>query len=682
MALNTQPRARCRPRIRPSLEGLEARTLLASYITRVPITSAIQPLALTEGPNGQIWFTALAGSLDTGYHSIIAEIDPATKVVTQVQLSPADQLIENPLLYPSGVTTGPDGDIWFTDPTAALIGKIDPTTLAVSEYPINGGKPAGGIAVGPDGDLWFTEPVAGKVGKIDPSTDAVTEYALPSATSQPLGISAGSDGNVWFTETGNRTGGIIGEIFPSSGEISEYPTAGSLTPQRIISGPDGNIYFSQILSESLGGSLGEINVTTHVATRYDAPADSGLMIGSDGQIWFTTSSLTDRAAPTIGEFDVNTQLWSVKVVTGIGPYADSWPTSLATGSDGNIWANEFTWFDVLHTVPTDQSAIIGYATFDTAGDGNYGFEQLLVNRSVYLDLQGDGKFDPGDPIAVTDVGGQFVFPGLAPGSYTVRVLTYPGEIVSTSSSNGMAITVQGGDVGEVDFAIQTQTSILPITRNTNPFGVHNPDIETAVVTGFYRNILGRAPDAAGLSGWVTELKSGTSPLQVAEGFFNSFEYEKHLVAGDYQSFLGRSGTTSEIDAWVARMQGGQTAEQVALGFFASVEYSRLHSTADDFVTSLYANVLARSPAQVEVSAWAAILASGESRTAVAEGFIESMESFNLTVNGLVAILFVQSPSSSSLPWVDSLASGSTFAEVASSIASSPAYKGRANPSVG
>ena len=39
---------------------------------------------------------------------------------------------------------------------------------------------------GPDGNLWFTEDAANKIGEINPTTHAITEFPLPTAGSQPL----------------------------------------------------------------------------------------------------------------------------------------------------------------------------------------------------------------------------------------------------------------------------------------------------------------------------------------------------------------------------------------------------------------------------------------------------------------------------------------------------------------
>src|SRR5512142_2830723 len=69
--------------------------------------------------------------------------------------------------YPSGITTGPLGDIWFTENNRDRIGRIGPD-LHVDEFVIPQDATSGfpsptSITVGPDGNLWFVESQARKI---------------------------------------------------------------------------------------------------------------------------------------------------------------------------------------------------------------------------------------------------------------------------------------------------------------------------------------------------------------------------------------------------------------------------------------------------------------------------------------------------------------------------------------
>src|SRR5260370_6407306 len=57
---------------------------------------------------------------------------------------------------PTGITTGPDGELWFTEFAANKIGHT--TVGGIAEFPasFSGAYPSD-ITSGPDGALWYTE---------------------------------------------------------------------------------------------------------------------------------------------------------------------------------------------------------------------------------------------------------------------------------------------------------------------------------------------------------------------------------------------------------------------------------------------------------------------------------------------------------------------------------------------
>ena len=86
-----------------------------------------------------------------------------------------------------------------------MLGMINPTTDAITEFgvPTSDFSPYQ-ITSGPDGNLWFTDAGTGSIGTINPSTDAITEYPVPYTGTDPVAITAGPDGNVWFTDPGQE----------------------------------------------------------------------------------------------------------------------------------------------------------------------------------------------------------------------------------------------------------------------------------------------------------------------------------------------------------------------------------------------------------------------------------------------------------------------------------------------
>ena len=72
-----------------------------------------------------------------------------------------------PTVGPGRMTTGPDGNMWFTEPFNNKISRITPAgvmtelSLPIPTYPRD-------IVAGPDGNLWFTELNAGQLARITP----------------------------------------------------------------------------------------------------------------------------------------------------------------------------------------------------------------------------------------------------------------------------------------------------------------------------------------------------------------------------------------------------------------------------------------------------------------------------------------------------------------------------------
>jgi streptogramin lyase len=231
-------------------------------------TSSSTPQGITTGPDGNLWFT------EEGVNKI-------GKITTSGTIT--EYSIPTSNSFPYFITSGPDGNVWFTEAGTSQIGKIT-TSGTITEYatPTSNSIPFG-ITSGPDGNLWFTEDSAAQIGKITPS-GSITEYSTSTSNSTPLGITSGPDGNLWFTEYGASK---IGKI-TTSGSITEYSTPSSISdPYFITLGADGNMWF---FTEYYSSNLGKVTPSGSI-TEYSISSSStyflGITSGPDGNIWFT-----------------------------------------------------------------------------------------------------------------------------------------------------------------------------------------------------------------------------------------------------------------------------------------------------------------------------------------------------------------------------------------------------------
>jgi virginiamycin B lyase len=137
---------------------------------------------------------------------------------------------QDPDKFPTDLTAGPDGAVWFTE-RAARIGRITLTCFnrvtgcAFPDFAlpnVHSGPRA--LTVGPDGAFWFTDYGTNSIGRMT-LTGAVTEFALHRPLTLPWDITTGPDGALWFTEPSLRSNvpdSAIGRI-TSAGVITRFP---------------------------------------------------------------------------------------------------------------------------------------------------------------------------------------------------------------------------------------------------------------------------------------------------------------------------------------------------------------------------------------------------------------------------------------------------------------------------
>ena len=171
---------------------------------------------------------------------------------------------------------------------------------------ISGGSNPTGITSGPDGSLWFTERTgAGRIGRIT-TGGVVTEFpGAPAMTAgQPTAITTGPDGNLWFTESANP--GAIGKM-STTGVLTEF-TGGALThdgaPTDIVAGDDGNLYFTENHAPGELGRITPAGVITEFTTNLTNPP-LGITVGGDGNVWFTEATGNQVGRLTIGTWRID-----------------------------------------------------------------------------------------------------------------------------------------------------------------------------------------------------------------------------------------------------------------------------------------------------------------------------------------------------------------------------------------
>ena len=104
----------------------------------------------------------------------------------------------------------------------------------------------------------------------------------------------------------------------------------------------------------------------------------------------------------------------------------------------------------------------------------------------------------------------------------------------------------------------------------------------AFVERFYTLVLGRQPDRGGFDNWVTALTNGSyAGGDIAKAFFLSAEYLNQNTSNDafvdtcYQAFFGRAADSAGKEGWLNVLAQGQSREYVLNGFIGSAEFAAL-----------------------------------------------------------------------------------------------------------
>jgi virginiamycin B lyase len=194
---------------------------------------------LSLGPDGNMWFTE--GQASTNPLQI-GEISPAGVITEHDFHHPNVGSISSPFQ----LVTGPDGNVWFTNNNENSIANLNPSTGAVTNYPLAAQgincRPSF-IIVGPDRLIWTpcTNQTTNKTYLVRITTAGVaTAKALKLAG---FSLTMGPDKAVWMV------GATLIRITTSGAETSFKLPSTYFNGRTIAVGPDGNIWLSG-LSES------------------------------------------------------------------------------------------------------------------------------------------------------------------------------------------------------------------------------------------------------------------------------------------------------------------------------------------------------------------------------------------------------------------------------------------------
>ena len=183
------------------------------------------PLAARDG---SLWYT---GQMINA----LGRVDPKTGQVKEFPLKTAHS-------GPHGLVEDKGGNIWYTGNTGNLVGKLNPKTGEVTEYTMPEPGDPHTLLFDARGILWFTMQNANRIGRLDPKSGNIKLLTPPTAKSRPYGMALDPKGNLFVVQFGTNR---IARVDPKTLEIREYtlPDAAS-RPRRLTITGDGLVWWA------------------------------------------------------------------------------------------------------------------------------------------------------------------------------------------------------------------------------------------------------------------------------------------------------------------------------------------------------------------------------------------------------------------------------------------------------
>ena len=243
----------------------------------IPLGPGSSPHGVIVGPDGAPWIT------DGGLNAIV-RVDPQTEEVQTFPL-PTDR--GNANLNTAAFDR--DGILWFTGQNG-IYGRLDPSTGEMQVFDAPRGRGPYGITTTPDGAVYYAALASSYVGRIDPQTNEVTVLEPPTSNQGARRVWSDSQGRIWVSEWNV---GQVAVYNPADNSWREWqlPESGARAQAYAVYVDDQDIVW---LSDFTANAIVRFEPASEAFTVYELPSPNAAVrqiLGRPGEIWGAESAV-------------------------------------------------------------------------------------------------------------------------------------------------------------------------------------------------------------------------------------------------------------------------------------------------------------------------------------------------------------------------------------------------------
>ena len=288
--------------------------------------------------DGSIWYAGQYGNL-------IGRLDPRTGQMKEWPLPPN--------AMPHTVELDPKGRPWYSGNKNGSIGWLDPASgkTTVFNMPDPEAKDVHTITFDKKGWAYFTFQHANMIGRLNPDTGDIKLVKVAAQRSQPYDIKFDRDGMLWVSCNARP---CLLKVHPDTLEVTEVKLPlPSTTVRRFDIAPDGTIWYVN----SGAGRIGRLNPKTGDTAEWDSPSGPrshpyGIVV-LDGAVWYNESGM--RPDPLV-RFDIATETFQSWAIKSGNVYAGILRNARAT-RQGTLLIHQTATNRVIEVTPQKRTAV-------------------------------------------------------------------------------------------------------------------------------------------------------------------------------------------------------------------------------------------------------------------------------------------------------------------------------------